>query len=255
MIAPALEAEMLLGPEAVDDRQPLARAGVAIVMLVELEAVLLRLVGPPGGDDVERQPPARDVVDVRGLLGEQRRVAVGEVLHDQLVGLPRAGNLLEPLERLSLLVQSLGLPGAVLVILDDAPVRRYGLLEELLLKQRFPDVVLRAGDVQAGQVGHTDVEQHDGAAVPARREQGIQGHIVFENVWFAYKDEDFIESIANRDPFKIYTTQYRADLPEGVQRRGISTYTLNDSTPSRSLRHRSPVAFVAEAMNVAREPL
>jgi hypothetical protein len=35
----------------------------------------------------------------------------------------------------------------------------------------------------------------------------------------AYKDEDFVESIANRDPFKIYTTQYRADLPEGVQRR------------------------------------
>jgi hypothetical protein len=35
----------------------------------------------------------------------------------------------------------------------------------------------------------------------------------------AYKDEDFAESIANRDPFKIYTTQYRADLPEGVQRR------------------------------------
>jgi hypothetical protein len=35
----------------------------------------------------------------------------------------------------------------------------------------------------------------------------------------AYKDEDFVESITNRDPFKIYTTQYRADLPEGVQRR------------------------------------
>ena len=35
----------------------------------------------------------------------------------------------------------------------------------------------------------------------------------------AYKDEDFVESITNRDPFKIYTTQFRADLPEGVQRR------------------------------------
>ena len=34
-----------------------------------------------------------------------------------------------------------------------------------------------------------------------------------------YRDEDFIESISNRDPFKIYTTQYRADLPEGAQRR------------------------------------
>lgn len=35
----------------------------------------------------------------------------------------------------------------------------------------------------------------------------------------AYKDEDFVESVSNRDPFKIYTTQYRADLPEGAQRR------------------------------------
>jgi Tfp pilus assembly protein PilP len=35
----------------------------------------------------------------------------------------------------------------------------------------------------------------------------------------AYKDEDFVESISNRDPFKVYTTQYRADLPEGAQRR------------------------------------
>lgn len=35
----------------------------------------------------------------------------------------------------------------------------------------------------------------------------------------AYKDEDFIESITNRDPFKIYTTQFRADVPGSVQRR------------------------------------
>lgn len=36
----------------------------------------------------------------------------------------------------------------------------------------------------------------------------------------AYRDEDFVESLANRDPFKIYTTQYRVDQPQGgVQRR------------------------------------
>jgi hypothetical protein len=43
-------------------------------MLVELKAILLRLVRPPGGDDVKRKPAAGDIVDVRGLLGEQSRV-------------------------------------------------------------------------------------------------------------------------------------------------------------------------------------
>jgi hypothetical protein len=35
----------------------------------------------------------------------------------------------------------------------------------------------------------------------------------------AYKDDDFVESITNRDPFRSYTTVFRADVPEGVQRR------------------------------------
>jgi hypothetical protein len=30
-----------------------------------------------------------------------------------------------------------------------------------------------------------------------------------------YKDEDFVESITNRDPFRSYTTVFRADLPDG----------------------------------------
>jgi hypothetical protein len=55
-----------------------------------------------------------------------------------------------------------------------------------------------------------------GAAAPAAGDAAPSA-ILREPV--AYKDEDFIESIANRDPFKIYTTQYRADLPEGIQRR------------------------------------
>ena len=68
----ALEAEAILAPQAVDDGQPLGGARVAVVVLVELQAVLRRLVGPPGGDDVEREAAVRDPVDVRRRLGEER---------------------------------------------------------------------------------------------------------------------------------------------------------------------------------------
>jgi len=33
---------------------------------------MARLVGPPGGDDVERQPAAADRVDIGRRLGEER---------------------------------------------------------------------------------------------------------------------------------------------------------------------------------------
>ncbi len=69
----ARETEAPLGPEAIDDGEPLCRAGIARVVRIELHPVLLRLLGPPRRDDVERQAPARDVIDVRGLLGEQGR--------------------------------------------------------------------------------------------------------------------------------------------------------------------------------------
>ena len=73
-VALALVAEALLGPQPVDHVEPFAGPGVAVVMLVELQAILGRLVRPPGGDDVERQPAAADIVDVRRLLGEQGRL-------------------------------------------------------------------------------------------------------------------------------------------------------------------------------------
>ena len=56
------------------------------------------------------------------------------------------------------------------------------------------------------------------AAVPAAAGEGETKAPVSRDP-VAYKDEDFVESITNRDPFKIYTTQFRADLPEGAQRR------------------------------------
>lgn len=68
-----------------------------------------------------------------------------------------------------------------------------------------------------------------GAAAPAKAKAGAKpaagaaagasGAPTVSREPVAYRDEDFVESIANRDPFKIHTTQYRADLPDGVQRR------------------------------------
>ena len=69
----ARETEAALGPETIYDREPLGGAGIARIVRIKLHAVLLCLLGPPGGHDVQRQPAAGDVVDIRGLLGEQCR--------------------------------------------------------------------------------------------------------------------------------------------------------------------------------------
>ena len=69
--------EALLTPAAVHHVEPFAGAGVAIVVLVEVHTIFRRFVFPPAGDDVQRQPAVRDVVDVSGLLGQQRRVVKG----------------------------------------------------------------------------------------------------------------------------------------------------------------------------------
>src|SRR5207302_2878473 len=58
-------------PDAVDDVEPFAGAGVTVVVLFETDAVLVRFGGPPGGDDVECEATVADVVDVGGLLGEK----------------------------------------------------------------------------------------------------------------------------------------------------------------------------------------
>ena len=41
----------------------------------------------------------------------------------------------------------------------------------------------------------------------------------------AYKDEDFVESLRNRDPFRSYTIEFRAKVAEDVQRRVIMPAT------------------------------
>src|SRR5712692_394124 len=62
------EGEARLGPHAADHLEPLAGAAIARVVLIELHAVLARLVGPPGRHHIEREPPPAAVVDVRRLF-------------------------------------------------------------------------------------------------------------------------------------------------------------------------------------------
>jgi hypothetical protein len=70
-------------PHPVHNVQPLGRARVAVVVLLEVHAVLTGLVGPPGGDDVERKTPAATyVVYVRGLLRQKRGVVKGRANGD-----------------------------------------------------------------------------------------------------------------------------------------------------------------------------
>ncbi len=38
---------------------------------------------------------------------------------------------------------------------------------------------------------------------------------------FVFKDEDFVESVRNRDPFRSYTTVFKAKEPENLQRRVV----------------------------------
>ncbi len=64
--------EVVLLPGCVHDIEPFGGAGVAVVMLIELHAVFFGFFGPPGGDDVERDAAVADLIDVSGLLGEQR---------------------------------------------------------------------------------------------------------------------------------------------------------------------------------------
>ena len=80
-----LVTEARLVPDSVDDAQPFVGARVAVVMLLEMDAVASSLVLPPGRHDVERETAAADVIDARSLLGEDcRLVKRGADRHHQL---------------------------------------------------------------------------------------------------------------------------------------------------------------------------
>ena len=46
-----------------------------------------------------------------------------------------------------------------------------------------------------------------------------------EQETLAYKDDDFVSSIRNRDPFQSYTIQFKAKAPDEMQRRVIMSTT------------------------------
>src|SRR6202142_3325298 len=62
---------MIALPGGVNYVEPFGGARVAVVVLVELNAVFLRFLGPPGRDDIERNPAAADAINICGLLGKE----------------------------------------------------------------------------------------------------------------------------------------------------------------------------------------
>src|ERR1700733_473876 len=54
--------EALLRPAAVEHVQPFRGAGIAVVVLIEGDAVLRGLVRPPARNHVQREPALRDVI-------------------------------------------------------------------------------------------------------------------------------------------------------------------------------------------------
>ncbi len=74
LVVAARMAESWLRPDSVHDAQPFVGARVAVVVLLEVDAVAPGFVLPPRRDDVEREASARDVIDVRRLLGEDCRL-------------------------------------------------------------------------------------------------------------------------------------------------------------------------------------
>ena len=76
---------MIAAPDPIHHIQPLRGAGIAVIMLLEMDAVFFRFIRPPGGDHVERKPATADVINVGGLLGQQRRrMKRGTHRHHQL---------------------------------------------------------------------------------------------------------------------------------------------------------------------------
>src|SRR5205085_4459916 len=61
-------------PRLVHNLEPFRSAGIAIVVLVEVDTVFLRFFRPPGRHYIQRDPPSADVVDIGGLFGEQGRI-------------------------------------------------------------------------------------------------------------------------------------------------------------------------------------
>jgi hypothetical protein len=73
---------LVAGPFGAKHIQEFIGAGVALVLVVEGIAILPELGGIATGDDVERNPPFRKLVDGRELAGDQRRRSEARPLGD-----------------------------------------------------------------------------------------------------------------------------------------------------------------------------
>ena len=65
--------KVVLLPNTVEHVKPFAGASVAVVVLLKRHAVLAGFIGPPRGNNIKREPPIADVIDVCGLFRQQRR--------------------------------------------------------------------------------------------------------------------------------------------------------------------------------------
>ena len=71
----AVEIEfVVLGPQPLDDLEPFDRELVADFMIEQRRAEHFDFGAVPAGDDVERKPPAGDVIDRGRLLGHHDRM-------------------------------------------------------------------------------------------------------------------------------------------------------------------------------------
>ena len=81
-IVVACVGEVILRPDAIDHIQPLGGAGVAVVVLLEAGRHTWWPRPPTRRDNVKREPPATDMVDVGGLFREQCRIVEGRAHGD-----------------------------------------------------------------------------------------------------------------------------------------------------------------------------
>src|SRR5713226_4447686 len=79
VVVASLEGRSLLGEQRLDDAQRFAQASDPVVEALKPVHLVFDL--RPRGADAELQPPAGQMIDGHGLLGEERRVAIGVARH------------------------------------------------------------------------------------------------------------------------------------------------------------------------------
>ena len=134
VVAFAVVRKARFGPQSVDHRQPFAGARITVVMRIEGQSILGRLVRPPARHHVQRQPAVADIVDVGRLLGKQGGLMkIGPHRHHQLDVLRHRGQrrrgrpgiqrgLIDPLDVVEVQFRDQGqVPAGLLAALGQPP--------------------------------------------------------------------------------------------------------------------------------------